>query len=42
MVAVERLHNFLRKNMETISITMILLSYSVLIIISIVFIKAFV
>jgi|GEM_PF-1096201 hypothetical protein len=34
--------DFIRKNIETILITMILLSYSVLIIVSIVYIKVFV
>lgn len=42
MGAFERFLNFVRNNIETILIIMILLSYSVLIISSIVFIKVFV
>ncbi len=42
MSAFGRLLDFVRKNIETILITMILLSYSVLIIISIVVIRVFI
>ncbi len=42
MGALEQFLNFVRKNIETILITMILLSYSVLIIISIVFVRIFI
>ncbi len=42
IVALDRFLNFLRENIETVLIAMILLSYSVLIIISIVLIRAFV
>jgi hypothetical protein len=42
MGALERFLNFVRNHIETILITMILLSYSVLIIISIVFIRIFI
>ena len=42
MGAFEHFLNFVRNNIETILIIMILLSYSVLIISSIVFIKVFV
>ena len=38
----EMLVGFIRKNIETILVTMILLSYSVLIIVSIFFVKNFI